>query len=283
MDLGTKRTSDASGCTLRREPANRWGARVMRRGGAVAAAATLLAAGLVSSTAGAAATPPDLTGAWINPISPSAPAWQLQATAGLATLTASYTGAPGPHEHLVGSFSGALDPDGTAYVGTDRVSELGNNVSAAMTLAIDSPDSLTVTYQSPSGITTFTLEKMVGSLDAYQIGYMSNLSFGFDCVSTTACVGEATAVRETAKAHGQRRVLGVDTARRQSKNAILGSVRLSIQPGHTAKVSLSLNKSGRKLVAKSKSGSVQALVQVSLNRSSGLPHLTTVGKVTFHK
>lgn len=242
----------------------------------------LLAIGVLSSTA-RAATPSDLTGSWINPASPSAPAWELQASAGLRELTASYTGAPGPHEHLVGRFSGALTPEGTAYVGTDQVSELGNNVSAAMTLTIDSPDSLTVTYQSPNGLSTFKLNKMIGALDAFQIGYASNLRFEFDCVSTTACMGEATAVQETAKAHGQRRALGLDTARRRGKSAILGSVRLSVQPGHAAKISLSLSKSGRKLVARSKSGSVKALVQVSLNRSSGLPRLTNVGTVTFHK
>ena len=49
------------------------------------------------------------------------------------------------------------------------------------------------------------------------------------------------------------------------------------------KVSLSLSKTGRKLVAKSTSRSVRTLVQVLLNRSSDLPHVTTVGTVTFHE
>ena len=241
----------------------------------------LLAVGLLSSDA-RAATPPDLTGAWVVSTSPSAPAWELEATPGLGTLFASYTGAPGPHEHLVGRFSGALNPEGTAYVGTDQVSELGNNVSAAMTFTIESSDSLMVAYQSPSGTSTLHLNKMIGSPDAVQIGYMSSLLFDFSCVSVTACTGEATAVEETSN-HGNGRAQSVAGARRSGKKVILGSVRLSVQPGHARRVSLSLSKKGRKLVARAKSGSVQALVQVALNRSSGLPRLTTVGTVTFHR
>jgi hypothetical protein len=279
--LSTRRSSDASEYTVRPKPANRRRARHARLGGK-AAAAVLLAVGLLSSTAHAA-TPPDLSGSWINPASPSAPAWELQTSPGLGTLTASYAGAPGPHEHLVGRFSGAINPEGTAYVGTDQVSELGNNVSAPMTLAIVTPGFLTITYQSPNGTATFSLTRMIGAPDAFQIGYMSNLSFDFECVSTTACIGEATAVEETPQHAGNVHAHGVAIARRRSKNVILGSVRLSVQPGHTAKISLSLSKGGRRLVAKSKTGSVQALVRVSLNRSSGLPPLTTVGTVTFHK
>ncbi len=279
--MSTRQRGDASEFTVRRAPANPRRARRVRRGG-VAAVATLLAAGLLSATAGAA-TPPDLTGAWINPASPAAPAWELKTSPGLGELTASYTGAPGPHEHLVGRFSGALNAEGAAYVGTDQVSELGNNVNAAMTITIDSPGALTVSYQSPSGISTLSLTEMIGQPDAFQVRYMSNLSFGFSCLSMTACTGEATAVEETPQQTGTVHAHGVGIARRRSKNVVLGSVHLSVQPGHAAKISLSLSKSGRKLVAKSKSGSVQALVQVSLNRSSGLPPLTTVGTVTFHR
>jgi hypothetical protein len=280
-DLSTRPSSDASELTTGREPAVPGRARHARRG-ATAAAATLLAVGLLSSAA-RAATPPDLTGAWVVSTSPSAPAWELQASAGLGTLFATYTGAPGPHEHLVGRFSGALNPEGTAYIGTDQVSELGNNVRAAMTFRIDSPGSLTVAYQSPSGVSTLNLNKMIGSPDAVQIGYLSPLLFDFSCVSVTACTGEATAVEETPNHAGNGRAQSVAGARRSSKKVILGSVRLSVQRGHARRVSLSLSKKGRKLVARSKSGSVQALVQVALDRSSGLPRLTTVGTVTFHR
>jgi hypothetical protein len=55
----------------------------------------------------------------------------------------------------------------------------------------------------------------------------------------------------------------------------------SVKPGHTGKIRLSLNKKGRELLAKR--GSLRVRILVILNKSSGLPHITNVGTVTFHK
>ncbi len=144
-----------------RDFANRVWVRSLR---AVAALVGALAAGAVLSAA-AAAAPPDLTGSWINPVAPSAPAWHLQASSDLSTLRGTWTGGQG-HGGLMGSFTATLNGSETEYTGTFHIDEAGNTVDGTITFTIETPDRVSITIQDTScnfscnmAPSTFTLDR----------------------------------------------------------------------------------------------------------------------------
>jgi hypothetical protein len=112
----------------------------------VAVVVAALGVGLLSSAVGASA-PPDLTGSWINPVQPSAPAWQLQSNGDRSKLTATWRGAPS-HTGLVGHFSGTLGKGGTTYSGTFHVTEGSVKGHGPMSFKIDNPNRFTVSSRS---------------------------------------------------------------------------------------------------------------------------------------
>jgi hypothetical protein len=239
----------------------------------------LLVVGLLSPPAAAAA--PNVTGAWIQPAIPSNPPFYLVSTNSGKRLTAGWRGS-GAHATLVGEFTGTFDAAEDEYNGTFQVSEEDNPpVGGTMTFQIIPPQQLHVFYTQDNGVSgSFDLVRETTRPVAFNVGNLPEVEFGFNCSEQNECVGDAKCVQVITQ-YRNLRATGVRAALSRKKKVIVGSKRISVPPGQTTKVSVRLNKTGRRLL--SRFGRLRVLVKLSLNPSSGLPPVTKVGKVTFHK
>jgi hypothetical protein len=212
--------------------------------------------------------------------------FRLQASADRRTLTANWRGPYGsPHAGVVGSYTGTLNQSGTAYTGAMHVTEGPVSAGGTMTFTIGAPAKygsplLTVSYQQDNGVSGHFRLEIWFLPPRIAPGGGPGASFEFHCPGQDSCDGEAQGV----PAGGAIRVDNGGTgraARRPAKPVIVGSVRFSIKPGHARRISLLLNKNGRKLLAKR--GSLRVRIKIILKNRSKLPRTITVGTVTFHK
>lgn len=132
-----------------------------------------------------AADVPDLTGSWIQPDNPDAPAWALDASSDRSTLDASWHGGEGPHSSLVGSFHGTLNQAGTAYSGEMRVREGSNPpVNGTMAFRIDSHDHLSMSYRQDNGVSgTAEFERGFAPVVPPPIGWCASVPPNTGCLT----------------------------------------------------------------------------------------------------
>ncbi len=249
------------------------------------AAFALLLAGPLSAPAPGASFPPDLTAAWTNTVD-SLSTWELQSSADRKTLTAHWTGDVGTtHAGLVGSFTGTLNQSGTAYSGTLHVTEGTNVVNGTMTFTISSQQKLgypllNVSFQSDNdtgGSLTLEIYLLRPKVDP---GAKEETSWSIGCPGPDPCEGTAGGTFLGSNLSIFRGGTG-PVALPAAKVAVVTPVHFSIKAGHSRKITVALNKTGRMLL--SKHGSLQVTLLVHTNKSSGLPPVTKVGTVTFHK
>jgi hypothetical protein len=137
---------------------------------------------------------------------------------------------------------------------------------------------LDVSYQGGNG-TGGSFKLAILLLPARVVpGSKEALQIQFDCPSGgSGCAGDAAAdVGATAGSPFRPAALAV-----AAKKTIVGSTHFSVASGRSAKIRVALNKTGRKLLAKR--GSLKVFVRITLSKGTGLPHVITVGSVTFHK
>jgi hypothetical protein len=140
------------------------GTRARARAG-IAVIAIAVTVGLLSLPASAATTP-NLTGSWINVAAPTAPAWALQASANLSSLSASWNGSvANGHPGLVGGADGLiLNLARTMYSGRYDVKEGGADFPGDMTITIVSRNRITISLTGDNGIkSTYTFGRSAGS------------------------------------------------------------------------------------------------------------------------
>jgi hypothetical protein len=230
---------------------------------ALFAALTLV---LVAATVPArAASAQNLSGEWLNSAYKLS-AYQVHMSPDGQTLSLTWGTDLGTlKEGLVGSFSGTLDPSGTAFAGPMHVSAGSLSIGGTMTVAITSQQAfgyplLMDSYQQDNGVAgTFTLEMWIPPPKVASSSSRT-VTFAFDCPGPQSCQAESQG---------------------QAGSANVGSMRFSVKPGATRMISLSLNKRGRALLAARHSLRVRVQV-VALKQSSTLPPLTTLGTVTLH-
>jgi hypothetical protein len=232
------------------------------------AVVALLAGGVLASPAHAT-TGRDLSGEWLNSAY-TLSAFQLEQSANGKTLTATWNVNIGKlNEGLLGTFKGTLNASGTAFTGPMHVSVGSLSIGGTMTITIDSQQRfgyplLSVSYQQDDGITgAYTLEMWLVP-PKLAAGTSSDVSFEFLCPGPRTCQDGAE----------------LDSRGAGSKG-IVGSVRFTIEPGDTRQIKLSLDETGRQLLAKRGSLSVQVLV-VSHTKSLTLPPLTQLWTLTLH-
>jgi hypothetical protein len=232
------------------------------------AVVALLAVGVLASPAHAT-TGQDLSGEWLNSAY-TLSAFQLGQSADGKTLTATWNVNIGKlNEGLLGRFKGTLNASGTAFTGPMHVSVGSLSIGGTMTFTIDSQQRfgyplLTVSYQQDDGISgTETLEMWLLP-PKLAPSPKTGVSFEFLCPGPRACQDGAE----------------LDSGGTASKG-IVDSVRFTIEPGDTRQIRLSLDETGRQLLAKRRSLSVQVLV-VSHTKSLTLPPLTKLSTLTFH-
>ncbi|HEX6488993.1 MAG TPA: hypothetical protein VF137_09025 [Candidatus Dormibacteraeota bacterium] len=121
----------------------------MTRSRRLLVAGALALGALFIPAASALADTPNLTGYWLN----DAAGWTLKVSSDLQTLTASWHGgASSGHSTLVGSANGTLNAAGTAYSGTDVVTENGvKPLAGTMTFTIVDLNHITIVFGSVNG------------------------------------------------------------------------------------------------------------------------------------
>jgi hypothetical protein len=219
-----------------------------------------------------------LGGTWVNSADPAS-SYQLVPSSDLKTMNMSWHGI-GAHSSLVGTFTGALHGL-YRYQGTFQVTEGSVVVNGTGTVTVDSIGKKTAGYPPLSvrllpdsgGETDITLEIWIANPEV--IPNAPKVEFDFNCPGTEPCGGVDQGVYTGGAMSPD---LGGAAA---GKQMIVAESHFMIQAGHTRKLVLSLNKLGRKLLAKH--GSLRIRIRVTVNKSFGLPHATTVGTVTFHK
>jgi hypothetical protein len=246
----------------------------------LATAVVLLTGAVLVSSAPARSTP-DLSGVWVPSPTPDGSRYALFSSADRSTLTVNWTGSPGPHGSLVGSFQGALNASGTAYTGTMYVTEGGTTVTGTMTWTIDpfkehfgSPQ-LDVTYHANNG-TGGSFDLQILLLPARVApGTQPAVQNQFDCPSGgSPCEGVDQGDPTASEASP---FLPATVAASTS----LGSSHFSVPAGTSKKIGFRLNQRARKLLAKR--GTLKVKVRIVLSQGSGLPHVIKLGIVTFHK
>jgi hypothetical protein len=217
-----------------------------------------------------------LGGKWLNSNDPAS-SYQLVPSSDRKTLNMSWRGI-GAHSGLVGTFTGTLQGQ-CGYRGTFHVTEgstvvngtgsifpaLGKTTAGYPPLEVRlSPDS--------GGESDITLEIFISNPEV--IPNTPKAEFDLNCPGSTPCRGEDFGDNNLSNA-------SPDVATSASaKQVIYAEARFSIKGGHSRKLVLSLNKTGRKALAKR--GSLRMWIHVILTTGSG-PHKTTIGVVTFHK
>ena len=249
--------------------------------------ALLAAALLVSPARGR--TVPDLSGVWIN-TRDNTSRFALFASADRTKLTASWHGGAGPHAGLVGSFTGTLNANGNKYTGPMQVSEAGNPpVSGTMTWTLNQLQvdfhfgypQLDVTYQQANGVGgSFSLELWLLPARVAPSAKPA-VEFEYNCPTMGSyCEGVAYGGSTGSAMSPDLPGTGAAAAR-APRSTIVGSARFRVRGGRSARLGFALNKTGRRLLATR--GSLGVRVQIRMNKSSGLPRVTDLGTVTFHR
>lgn len=261
----------------------------LRRGQALRLA---LAAGLVLVVAAtgasrAQATTSNLSGFWVVKTDTRG-GYTLRESKDGSVLNADWGGLP-PHQALQGHFKGALDVEGDAYLGTFTVTEGAVSTSGNGSFALNSSFfasfptiDVTLTPTSVSGggyggTSTFTLE-----LFAATPQYLA--PDGVTEEITNPSQEPVSGVVTMGIPQGSAMSLGVGGVVRSAtpkKKPTLGQTRFALPPGQSRKVSVSLNKRGRKLLKQRRSLSVQVVVR--LKAASGTSTVIKAGVVTFKK
>jgi hypothetical protein len=104
--------------------------------------ASVLAA---ANTPATSSTPPDLTGSWINPQTPTAPPWVFKTADGLRTLTGTFTGGAG-HTGLRGTVT-ATQQSSTVYAGSVHITEGSLSVNGTITITIVNQNEVSVSLK----------------------------------------------------------------------------------------------------------------------------------------
>ena len=246
--------------------------------GLIACLAVLAEAGAVTPVH---ASTPNLSGFWVNSANTQS-GYTLRESVDESVLVADWAGLP-PHQTLKGHFSGTLVVEGNAYDGMFKVTEQGApgsppvSVSGHGTFALRSSffsslPNIDVTLDTPNGQETFTLENFSSLPLIAPAGVTEEITNPSPQPAGGAVdVGDPTASNASAGAR--------PAARR--KFAILGETRFSIPAHQSRKISVSLNKRGRRLLKKR--GSLRVHVVVRMNASAGLPAVTQAGVVTIRK
>jgi hypothetical protein len=254
------------------------GARIRHLG--LAATLPLLTALLLAPCA-AAHPAPELSGIWILSPTPDGSRYALFTSADRSTLTANWTGAPGPHAGLVGSFQGTRNAAGTSYTGPLHVSEGSTVVDGTMTWTVDVLHlhflfpTLDVTYQQSNGVGgSFHLQILLlpGRVDPAAIDTVQE---HVDCPDPTPC-GWRMAAESSGNPFGPFRPAATSAAAQ-----VFGSALFTVQPHKSATLRVHLNKAARNLLAQR--GSLKVKVVLTLTKGTGLPHTMSGGVVTFHK
>jgi hypothetical protein len=252
-----------------------------------ALAAALIISGIAAAPAVTAPFPPDISGEWMDVKLTGSFGWDLKVSPDRQTLTANWHGGPGgPHATLVGDFTGTLNSAGNAYVGPMHVSEAGAPaVSGTMTFTMG-PEQylgypiLTVTYSQENGVTG-TIKFEIWFLPPQPVkGPTPGATIDETCPGTSPCNGTVDVGVPTGSAMSYHP--GDVTAKRAVKKGKLGSVHFKIPPGQRKTITVSLNKRGRKLLAKR--GTLTVAVTATLKGSHpGLPKFQNAGAVTLTK
>jgi len=238
----------------------------------IAAALAFLAIALLVSPARAAATQ-DLSGEWLNSAY-TLSAFQLHMSGDGKTLSATWNANVGKlQEGLLGRFTGTLNESGTAFTGPIHVNVGSLSIGGTMTFTITSQQKfgyplLAVSYQQDDGIVgSLTLEIwLVAPKASAGASQGPPVSLEFLCPGPRSCRDEAEAQAGSSAS---------------ADKGIVGSVRFTLQPGHSRLIRLSLNETGRTLLAKRRSLRVRVVV-LSLTKPLTLPPLTTLETVTLH-
>ena len=232
------------------------------------------------------ATTPNLSGFWVNSAN-TASGYTLRESTDGSVLNASWAGLP-PHQTLQGHFKGTLDIAGDAYDGTFGVTEQGSagsppvSVSGSGTFALRSSffasfPTIAVTLNADNGTTsTFTLELF----SALPLVVPNGVTEQVTCPSQQPCEGAVNMGVYTGGAQTVRIGSGARPAAAKTF-VIFGQTHFSLARGQHRKISVTLNKKGRKLLKKL--GSLKVHVLIHVNASSGLPTTTQSGVVTIKK
>jgi hypothetical protein len=231
--------------------------------------AVTAAVALLTLAPAQASRPYFLAGTWFNAANPAS-TYQLVPSSDLKTLNMTWHGIA-THSGLFGVFTGALHGL-TSYQGTFRVTEGTTVVNGTGTVTADLLGTPKVPGYPPLSVrlipdsgaeTDLTLEIYIANPEV--IPNTPKVEFNFDCPGTQPCSG----------------VTQGDYTGGAASPLIVARAHFKVKAGHSRKLVLSLNKTGRNLLAKR--GSIRVRVRVILKGSSVLPHATTVGTVTFHK
>lgn len=265
---GTAPDRGATGRTNERPAGRAWTALTRARQVGRTAVFAFLAVGVMVSPARAGAAL-DLSGEWLDSTY-TLSAYRLHMSADRKTVSATWGADIGNlHEGLVGSFIGTLNQAGTAFAGLMHVRAGSLLIKGTMTVAVTSQQEfgyplLAVSYEQDNGVEgSFTLEIWVLP-PKVSASSSRAATFEFDCPAQKNCRGGAEAQALGSPSGGN-----------------VGSVRFTVEPGHIRMIRLSLNKTGRSLLAKRGSLRVRVLV-FAPKQSSTLPPLTNLGTVTFH-
>jgi hypothetical protein len=261
----------------------------LRRGwalqlGLVAVLVVLMAVGIAAPVR---ATTPNLSGCWVNSANGSPPCFSLAESRDGSVLHVFWAGVP-PHQSLQGKFQGTLNTSGEEYDGTFTVTEGTVTVSGNGTFVLQSSFfasfptidvTLTPTSVSPGGYggtSTFTLELFAATP---QVLVPNGVTEEVTCPAQQPCTGYVDVGEPSGGAMGVFEPAIAQAV--PARFTTLGSKSFSIQPGKHRKITVFLNKQGRKLLKKR--GSLKVQLVIHMNRSSGPPTVTKTGVVTITK
>jgi hypothetical protein len=243
-----------------------------RRLGAISVVALFAATVLVSPAR--AVTAPDLYGLWVV-TTDTASDYALRPSPDLRSLHVFWNGTQ-THSALRGTFDGTVNATGNAYNGTFHVTEGSVAVDGTGVFALSKIKEFGLPLvhvhlvpNSGGGVSNFTLEVLFRQPHAVPGG---SVTIDESCPGPSPCNGAAAA-------EGSGSAISPDVAR-VAKATILGSVKFKIKPGHSKKLTIHLNKAGRKLL--SKRGALKLRIVITLTRGSGR-RVTNVGTVTVHR
>lgn len=231
------------------------------------------------------AAPQNLSGFWVNSADTRS-GYTLRMSTDGSVLNAEWAGLP-PHQTLRGHFKGTLDVGGDTYSGGFNVTEQGSagsppvSVSGSGTFALRSSlfasfPKIDVTLTPDNGQTSeFTLE-IFSALPLL-------VPHGVTEEVTDPGTQPANGYVDFGDPLGSQMRIGVGSivGPAATKKPSLGRTNFKLKPGTSRRISVALNKRGRRLLKKR--GSLRLPVLIHMNKSSGLPTLTKAGVVTFKK
>jgi hypothetical protein len=169
-------TTQTSSSTTTTTTATSSGAQTTTSSSSTSTASTSSSA--ATTTTPTSSAPPDLTGSWISPQSPSSPPWVLVQSTDLQTLTGTWRGSDG-HSGLRGSFTAMLLPKG-GYAGSAHVTEGAVAVNATITISTVSANAIeiSIAQSNQTNTQTFELERSGPSAGATSAGGTATGSAG---------------------------------------------------------------------------------------------------------